>query len=85
MKSLFFLMLLSFFGASLQAREHEALHPTAKCVAYTQCFNGRVIACEVYANPHLGQSCSWRTIPYREVSCSGWDLFGNWVVLFDHC
>ncbi|MFN7684064.1 MAG: hypothetical protein ACK5QT_01450 [Oligoflexia bacterium] len=57
-----------------------------QCTAHAYCpQSGRTAACIVYANPALGQTCTWDARYAFGVRCTGWDVFGRWVVYQDHC
>jgi len=56
------------------------------CYASTFCpLTGRSVACQVYADPFLGQSCTFEFRHGYGVRCTGWDVFGRWVVFQDYC
>ncbi|MBI3556579.1 MAG: hypothetical protein HY074_09975 [Deltaproteobacteria bacterium] len=52
----------------------------AACYAYTACAWGGTISCQTY-----GDGCTFFTVPYRTVTCRGFDVYGRWVNLFFHC
>lgn len=39
----------------------------------------------VYANPFYGQSCTFEFQHGYGVRCTGWDVYGRWVVFQDYC
>ena len=71
--------------ACAYSAEQEQNAALTVCWARTPCPNGLTIQCTVYANPYLGQACSWSTVPFQSVECRGWDAFGRWLVLFNNC
>ena len=89
----FILLLVAGFSlmtVSAQARASEEL--AADAMAVQQCSaqafcpqTGRVVACTVYSDPVYGQSCTWESRIGYGVRCTGWDVFGRWVVYQDYC
>ena len=54
------------------------------CRAVTTCVSPYhppyTISCETF-----GASCTWWTVPYQSVQCSGVDFFGRWVNFYYRC
>ena len=92
----FILMISAFLGVSGTAQAQTTSYTS--CYAYTDCFradpwgrmvpNGRIY-CQVYGSSHVygpgdtSSACTWQTIPYRSVDCSGFvqstDRYGRRV------
>lgn len=76
-------------GASETAQNQELLAGSPalqQCAAQAYCpQRGRFVTCTVYADPVLGQSCTYETRYAYGVRCRGWDLLGRWVVFEDYC
>ena len=85
MKKIFavFFGLIAIAAVAFANQSHAALQ---SCYATAFCpQTGRSVACQVYANPFLGQSCTFEFSHGYGVRCTGWDVFGRWVVFQDYC
>ena len=80
--SLLLVSSVAFANSDLASREDAA--DQVFCRAVTTCVSPfrppYTIACETY-----GASCTWWTVPYQSVQCTGFDFFGRWVNLFYRC
>ncbi len=70
-------------AASAPATSGVAVH---QCVAQAFCpQTGRTVSCTVFSDPVYGQSCTYEARLGYGVRCTGWDVFGRWVVFQDYC
>jgi hypothetical protein len=85
MKKLFALVfgLIAVAAMAFASQAHAALQ---SCYASAFCpQTGRTVSCMVYANPYYGQSCTYEFQTGVGVRCTGWDIYGRWVVFQDYC
>ena len=69
-----FSVLLVLISVNSYADVWEAPHngvSNVMCFAQTQCNDGRVIECRVFA------PCRWYVVPFEEVRCEGADEYGH--------
>ncbi|MEN9723114.1 MAG: hypothetical protein RJB38_1100 [Pseudomonadota bacterium] len=75
--------LIALAAVVFAKQSHAALY---SCYANAFCpQTGRTASCMVYANPYLGQQCTYEYQTGVGVRCTGWDSFGRWVVFEDYC
>jgi len=75
--------LIAIAAVAFSNTSHAA--PTL-CQAEALCpQTGRVLRCAVYADPWFGQSCTYEAQVGYGVRCTGWDVYGRWVVFQDYC
>ncbi|MBU6376433.1 MAG: hypothetical protein KGQ59_10590 [Bdellovibrionales bacterium] len=75
--------LIAIAAMAFANQAHAVVH---SCYARAFCpQTGRAVSCMVYSDPFYGQSCSYESKLGYGVRCTGWDLYGNWVVYQDYC
>ncbi len=75
--------LIAIAAMAFASQSHAAIQ-----TCYAQAFcpqTGRTVACRVYADPFFGQSCTYEYKLGYGVRCTGWDVYGGWVVFEDYC
>ena len=80
------LVVFGFVFLALSAVTSPAQAALQNCFAQAFCpQTGRMTSCLVYADPFLGQSCTYEFQQGYGVRCTGWDIYGRWVVYQDYC